>query len=92
MGKVIHWELYKKLKFDHIDKEYMYKLKSLLEIEAHKILCDFDIQTVHRISVRRRPDLVLINKKKRVCDLEEFAVTGGPQNENERKRKKWTNI
>ena len=25
MGKVIHWELCKKLQFDHITKYYMYK-------------------------------------------------------------------
>ena len=42
---------------------YMHKLESVLENEAHKILLDFEIQTDHLISARR-PEPVLINKKK----------------------------
>ena len=30
VGKVIHWELYKTLKFDPTDKWYMYKPESVL--------------------------------------------------------------
>ena len=30
-GKVIHWELCKKLKFDHANKWHMHKQKSILE-------------------------------------------------------------
>ena len=36
MGKVIHWELCEKLKFDQTDK-------SVLENETHKLLWDFKI-------------------------------------------------
>ena len=32
--------------------------------DAHKLLWDFDIQTDHLISARR-PDLIVINKKKK---------------------------
>ena len=42
VGKVIHWELYQGLKFDHADK-YIYKPDSFLEDEIHKILLDFEI-------------------------------------------------
>ena len=42
VGKVIHWELCKKLKFDHTTKWYMHKSESFLENEMHKILWDFD--------------------------------------------------
>ena len=38
VGKVIHWEFYKKLKFDHTNKWYMHNAVSLLEIEMHKLL------------------------------------------------------
>ena len=38
VGKVIHWELCKKLKFDHMNKWYMYNSKSVLENETHKLL------------------------------------------------------
>ena len=31
VGKVIHWELCKKLKFHHTNKWYMHNLKSLME-------------------------------------------------------------
>ena len=36
----------------------------VLENNAHKLLWDFDIHTDHLISARR-PDLIIINKKKR---------------------------
>ena len=38
LGKVIHWELCKRLKFDHTNKWYMQKPKSILENETHRIL------------------------------------------------------
>ena len=41
----------------------MHNPESVLENETHKILCDFQIQTDHLISARR-PDLMIINKKK----------------------------
>ena len=56
VGKVIHWELCKKLKFDHTSKWYMHKPESVQENEMHKILCDFKIQTDYLIPVRR-PDI-----------------------------------
>ena len=37
MGKGIHWELCKKLKFDHTMKWCMYKPESILENETYKI-------------------------------------------------------
>ena len=64
VGKVIHWELCKKLKFDHANKWYMHNPESVLENEMHKLLWDFDLQTDHLISARW-PDLVIINKKKK---------------------------
>ena len=70
---MIHWELCKKLKFHHTTKWYMHKPESVLENETHKILWDFEIQTDHQIPARR-PDLVMINKKERICHLVDFAV------------------
>ena len=52
VGKVIHWELCKELKFDHTNKWYKHKPESILENEMHKLLWDFEIQTVHLISAR----------------------------------------
>ena len=43
---------------------------------THKLQWDFDIQTDHLTSPRR-PDLIIINKKKeRICKTVDFAVPG----------------
>ena len=73
VGKVIHYELCKRLNIDHIDKFYPHKRESVLENEMHKILWDFEILLDHLILVRR-PDLILINKKKRTCHLINFVI------------------
>ena len=39
----------------------------------HKLLWDFNIQTDHLI-LARRPDLIIINKKKKICKIVDFAV------------------
>ena len=62
VGKVIH-------------KWYMHNPAPVLENDTHKLLSDFDIQTDHLISARR-PDLIIINKKKeRICKIVDFAVS-----------------
>ena len=45
----------------------------VLENDSHKLLWDFNIQTDHLIPARR-PDLIIINKKKRTCKIVDFAV------------------
>ena len=50
VGKVMHWEICKKIKFDHTNKWYMHNLAPVLENNTHKLLLDFDIHTDHRIS------------------------------------------
>ena len=72
MGKVIHWKLCKKLKFNHTNKWYMHNPESVLENGMHKLLWDFVIQTDHLISARRR-DLMIINRKKRTNRIVDFA-------------------
>ena len=62
VGKVIHWEMCKKFKFDHTNKSYMHNPAPVLENATHKFLWDFNIQTGHLIPARR-PDLIIINKK-----------------------------
>ena len=53
----------------------MHNLAAVLENNTHKLLCDFDLQTDHLI-LTRRPDLILITKKKknRICKIFNFAV------------------
>ena len=74
VGKVIHWEMCKKFKFDHAYKWYMCNPAPVLENDTHKLLWDFDTQADHLISARR-PDLIIIhNKKKKICKIVDFAV------------------
>ena len=64
----------KKFNFDHTKKWYMHNLVPVTENDTHKLLWDFDIHTDHLISARR-PDLIIINKKKkRTCKIVDFAV------------------
>ncbi len=51
----------------------MYNRAPVLENDTHKLLSDFDIQTDHLI-LARRPDLIIINKKKRIFKIIDFAV------------------
>ena len=90
VGKVMHWEMCKKFRFDHANKWCMHNPEHFLENETHKLFCDLDIQTDHLISARR-PDLIIIKKKKKRkkenlqnCRL---CSTGWPQNKTERTRK-----
>ena len=82
IGKVIHWEMCKKLEFDHTNKWYTHNPAPVLENVTHKLLWDFDIQTDHIISARKQ-DLIIINKKKKkkkkICKIVDFDVLADPR-------------
>ena len=44
VGKMIHWEMCKKFKFDHTNKWYMHNSAPVLENNTHKLIWDLDIQ------------------------------------------------
>ena len=73
LGKVIHWEMCKKFKFEYANKWYMHNPAPVLENDTQKLFWDFDIQTDHLISARRR-DLIIINRKKKICKIVDFVV------------------
>ena len=87
LGKVIHWEFCKNLKFDLTSERYMHNPAPGIVNEAHKLFRDFEIQTDHQISARW-PDLVIIKKKKKEnlqkCGL---CCPNWPQSKIERKWK-----
>ena len=51
----------------------MHNPATVRENDTHKLLWDFNIQTDHLIPARR-PDLIIINRKKRICIIVDFAV------------------
>ena len=51
----------------------MHNPAPVLENDSHKLLWVFNIQTDQLIPARRR-DLIIINKKKRICKIVDFAV------------------
>ena len=59
VGKVIHWEMCEKFKFDHTNKWYMHNSTPALDNATHKLLRDFNIQTDYLIPARR-PDWIII--------------------------------
>ena len=76
--KVIHKELCKRLRFAHINKWDMHKPEYVWENEMHKIILDFKIPIKHLI-LTRRPDLVLINKKKKKKRIDHFVDFAVPR-------------
>ena len=47
-----------------MNKWYMHNQASVLENDTHKLLWDFDVLTDYLI-LSRKPDLIIINKKKK---------------------------
>ena len=83
VGKVIHWEMCKKFKFNHTNKCYMHNPAAILENDTHKLL--WDIQTDHLI-LARQPDLIVINNNNKKENLQNCGLccTGWPLNKTER--------
>ena len=65
----------------------MHNPESVLENEAQKLLRDFEIQTDHQISARR-PDRVIVNKKKSTFQDVELAFSADPGVELKESEKK----
>ena len=64
MENIIHWELFKRLEFDHNIKWYMNKPESVLENEMSKVFWDFEISVEHLLALRKLYILLIIEKKK----------------------------
>ena len=86
LGKIVQWKLARKYNFEAGDKWHEHEPESVLENEDYKMLWDFCIQTDHVIEVRR-PDLVLVDKKERICKIIDFAVPGDSRIEEKEKDK-----
>ena len=83
VGKVIHWEMCKKFKFNHTDKWYMQNPAPVLENDTHKLLWDFDLHRNWLISARR-PGHIINKKKKENLQNCGHCSPSWAQNKNER--------
>ena len=83
LGKIVHWKLSRKSNFQAGNKWYELEPESVLENEDYKILWDFSIQTDHVIEAWR-PDLVLVDKKDRICKIIDSAFPGDRRIEEEK--------
>ena len=63
------------IKFNQTNKWYMHNPASVLEKNTHKHRWDFGIQTDPPI-LARRPDLIIINKKKKIKKKENLENCG----------------
>ena len=86
LGKIVHWSLAGECNFEAGNKWYKHKPESVLEDEDYKILWDFIIQTDPVIEARR-PDLVVVDKKRRTCKFIDFVVPGDSWIEEKQKVK-----
>ena len=73
VGKVIHWKMRKKFQLDYTNKWHMHNQAPVLENDTQKLPWKFDIQTDHLIPARR-PDLIIIDKKKKIWKIVAFTV------------------
>ena len=71
----MHWLLCKKFEIECEDKWFSHQPEPVLENEKCKILWDLAIQTDKEIE-HRRPDIVVIDKEKRECEIVNIAVPG----------------
>ena len=73
VAKKIHWDLCKRHDLEHHEKWYDHIPEGAIENDKIKLLWDINIQCDNVIEARR-PDIVVIDKKERVCLIVDIAV------------------
>ena len=73
VAKKIHWDLCKRHDLEHHLKWYDHIPEGAIENDKIKLLWDINIQCDNVIEARR-PDIVVIDKKERVCLIVDIAV------------------
>ena len=75
IARIVHLEMCQKYGLIGEMKWYNHRPESVLENERVKILWDFSIQTDHIVQ-HNRPDIVIIHKRERRCQIVDIAVPG----------------
>ena len=75
VARIVHWELCGMYKIERAKNWYEHEPKAVIESDEIKILWDFNIQCDHIIE-HRRPDILVVNKKEKSCQIIDIAVPG----------------
>ena len=75
VAAALHWNLCKKFGFKHHHQWYNHHAEKILENDSVKLLWDFHIQTDHVVE-HCRPDLLLVEKKKKEAWIIDDAIPG----------------
>ena len=78
VAKKVHWDLCKMNGLEHTEKWYEHVPEEVVENEEVKVLWDIDVQCDNVIEARR-PDIILIDKKKRKEIVINIAVPADVQ-------------
>jgi len=73
VASAIHWDLSGKCGFERNERLYDHVSESVLENDGFKLLWHFSVQTDHEI-VARRPDLVIIDNRDKICQIIDVAI------------------
>ena len=74
MENLINWKLRKELEYDYTSKWYMQQPESVWVKETREILWDFEIRMAPLIPARKLGQVLINQKKKKNCNLVDFAV------------------
>ena len=66
---MIHWNITHSYGLDVSNKWYEHKPKGVIENDHVKLLWDFNIQA-------RRPDVVVVDRDKKTCNIIDIAIPG----------------
>ena len=89
VAAILHWQFCQKYGFPATAKSYEHfidKEMTVLENEEIKLLWDFSIQTEMKIE-HNKPDLVLLDKKERICYIIDVACPFDTRVEKKEKEK-----
>ena len=73
VAKKIHWDLCKRHDLEHHEKWHDHIPEGAIENDKIKLLWDINVQCDNVIEARR-PEIVVMNKKERVCYIVDIAV------------------
>ena len=73
MARIAHWKLCGLYQLERAEKWYEHQPNGVIESEKVRILCEFNIQCDSLIECRR-PDIVVVLKKKMECNIVDIAV------------------